>query len=67
MPLKGKGNFEMLQQAFLITILGMGGVFAFLTLLIFCMNLLRQLIQKTSKSNYEKLAIALAIAQNKES
>ena len=57
----------MMQQALLITILGMGGVFAFLILLILCMNLLKKIIEKTSKSNYEKLAVALAIAQSKES
>ena len=53
----------MLEQAFLITIWGMGGVFAFLTLLIFCMNLLKQLIQKTNNSNNEKIAVALAVIQ----
>ena len=53
----------MLEQAFLITIWGMGGVFAFLTLLIFCMNLLRQVIQKTNNSNNEKIAVALAVIQ----
>jgi len=56
----------MFYQAFLITLWGMGGVFAFLSILILCMNLLRQVIKKSSKSNYEKLAIAIAVAQQQE-
>ena len=56
----------MFYQAFLITLWGMGGVFAFLSILILCMNLLIQVIKKSSKSNYEKLAIAIAVAQQQE-
>ena len=56
----------MFQQAFLITIWGMGGVFAFLSILILCMNLLKQLIQKSSKLSHEKMAVAIAIAHQQK-
>ncbi len=47
-------------QAFMITFIGMGGVFVILTLLIVCMELLRLSVPVTS--NTSKIAAVLAIA-----
>ena len=47
-------------QAFIITLIGMGGVFVILTLLIVCMELLR--LGAPTGSNTSKIAAVLAIA-----
>ncbi|MDY6407751.1 MAG: OadG family protein [Pseudomonadota bacterium] len=56
----------MIEQAVIITLWGMGGVFAFLTLLIGAMVFLRQVIEKTKNSANDKVAIAIAVAKAQE-
>ena len=56
----------MIENAFLITAWGMGGVFAFLTLLIGAMCVLRQVIEETATPSNEKIAVAIAAAIARE-
>ena len=53
----------MILEALKITLLGMGGVFAFLVLLICAMHILRFFVEKTSSSKFEKIAVAVALAK----
>ena len=50
-----------MEQALFVTLAGMGGVFAFLLLLIFAMKLLTLLTQE--KNNLDKVALAIACAR----
>jgi len=51
-------------QAFIITLIGMGGVFVILTLLIVCMELLNLLAPQGSDTS--KIAAVLAIAYHQK-
>ncbi len=53
----------MISQSFLITVLGMGGVFFFLFLLICCMHLLEGLVPVRTNNMREKIALAIAVAR----
>ena len=53
-------------EALFITATGMGGVFAFLALLIGAMVILRQIIEETQTSTNDKIAVAIAIAKAQE-
>ncbi|MBQ3117585.1 MAG: hypothetical protein IJC11_04615 [Alphaproteobacteria bacterium] len=55
----------MITQSLIITLLGMGGVFFFLFLLICFMNLLHLCIPK-SKTNLNKVAAVIAVALNRK-
>ncbi|MBR6411823.1 MAG: OadG family protein [Alphaproteobacteria bacterium] len=55
-----------MENAFLITAVGMGGVFAFLSLLIGAMVVLRQVIEETQPKTNDKIAVAIAIAKAQE-
>lgn len=55
----------MLLQALFITVIGMGGVFAFLLILMAGMTVLRICVQKTERQPMEKIAAALAVALHK--
>lgn len=50
-----------MEQALFITIAGMGGVFAFLLLLIGAMKLLTLVAQ--DRNNLDKVAVAIAVAR----
>lgn len=52
----------MLLQALFITVIGMGGVFTFLLILMAGMTVLRIYVQKTERQPMEKIAAALAVA-----
>jgi len=56
----------MIEQAFFITVWGMGGVFAFLTLLIGAMAVLRGVIEETQAKSLDKIAAAIAVAKAQE-
>ena len=51
----------MVLNALFITGMGMGGVFAFLLLLIIGMAGLRKIVEKTGRTGRDKVAVALAI------
>lgn len=53
----------MITQSLLITVLGMGGVFFFLFLLICCMHLLEGLVPMPKNKKLEKIALAIAVAK----
>ena len=53
----------MISQSILITILGMGGVFFFLFLLICCMHLLESVVPVHSTKTLEKVALAITVAK----
>ena len=53
----------MITQSLLITVLGMGGVFFFLFLLVCCMHLLEELIPMPKNKKLEKIALAIAVAK----
>ena len=55
-----------MENAFLITAWGMGGVFAFLTLLIGAMNILRRVIEEIQSESADKIAVAIAVAKAQE-
>lgn len=52
----------MLLQALFITVVGMGGVFAFLLILMAGMAVLRVCVQKTERQPMEKIAAVVAVA-----
>ena len=52
----------MVSEALRITLIGMGGVFVFLLILISGMNLLRLATAKTVRSPLDKVAVAIATA-----
>ena len=52
-----------MEQALLITVIGMGGVFAFLCLLIGGIGAMRWVLEDTSKR--DKIAVAIAVAQSR--
>ena len=52
----------MLLQALFITVIGMGGVFTFLLILMAGMTVLRICAQKTERQPMEKIAATLAVA-----
>ena len=56
----------MILQALWITAVGMGGVFAFLTLLIGSMKLLHWVVEETAKTNNDKIAVAIAVAKSQQ-
>ena len=56
----------MISNALFITLVGMGGVFAFLILLIIAMSFLRLIITTTDSADLEKTAIAIAVAKHQE-
>ncbi len=56
----------MISEALKITIIGMGGVFVFLFLLICGMNILRIALANTSRDNLSKIAAAIALAKHQE-
>ena len=56
----------MISNALFITAVGMGGVFAFLILLIIAMTFLRLFIEETDTSDLEKIAVAVAVAKHQE-
>ncbi len=53
----------MISQSLLITVLGMGGVFFFLFLLVCCMHLLEGLVPVHRTQSLEKIAVAIAVAK----
>lgn len=55
----------MITEALKITIIGMGGVFFFLLMMICALNILRVCISG-SDNKLSKIAIAIALAKNKE-
>jgi len=56
----------MVGEALQITLFGMGGVFAFLILLICAMRILRLGVEKTAQPHAEKIAAAIALAYTQE-
>lgn len=52
----------MIEQSFLITIMGMGSVFFFLFLLVCFMNLLRVILTGYTKQTLDKEALAVVLA-----
>ncbi len=56
----------MISQSLLITVLGMGGVFFFLFLLICCMHLLEGLVSVRADTAREKIAVAVALARRQQ-
>jgi len=56
----------MIEQAALITVWGMGGVFAFLSLLIGAITVLHQIIEETQSESADKIAAAIAAAKAQE-
>ena len=52
----------MILQALWTTLIGMGGVFAFLILLIGGMTILRHIIKNTAPANTDKIAVAIVAA-----
>ena len=54
----------MMTQALIITLLGMGGVFFFLILLICVLNILRVAAGKENSSDLSRVAAAIAIAKH---
>ncbi len=56
----------MISQSLLITVLGMGGVFFFLFLLICCMHLLEGLIPASKETVRGKIALAIALARHNQ-
>ena len=65
LTLLNKRGIEM-ENAFLITAWGMGGVFAFLTLLIGAMAILHRVVEETQHQTNDKIAIAIAVAKAQE-
>ena len=55
----------MLLQALFITVIGMGGVFTFLLILMAGITVLHICVQKTARQPMEKIAAALAVALHK--
>ena len=53
-----------MEQALWITVIGMGGVFAFLCLLIASMGALKWVTEDTNK--HDKIAVAIAVARAQE-
>ena len=56
----------LMENAFLITAWGMGGVFAFLTLLIGAMYVLRRVCAEIQTGSADKIAVAIAVAKAQE-
>ncbi|MBR6729980.1 MAG: OadG family protein [Alphaproteobacteria bacterium] len=52
----------MIEQSFLITVMGMGSVFFFLFLLVCFMNLLRVILTGYTKQTLDKEALAVVLA-----
>ena len=52
----------MIDQSFLITVMGMGSVFFFLFLLVCFMNLLRVILTGYTKQTLDKEALAVVLA-----
>ena len=52
----------MIEQSFLITVMGMGSVFFFLFLLVCFMNLLRVVLTGYTKQTLDKEALAVVLA-----
>ena len=52
----------MLLQALFITVVGMGGVFSFLLILMAGMTVLRICVEKTERQPMDKIVAALAVA-----
>jgi sodium pump decarboxylase gamma subunit len=58
----------MISESLFITCVGMGGVFLFLSLMIFVMESMRILIARTEKKKVsDKIAAVIAIVQSQES
>lgn len=53
----------MLEQAVIITLLGMGSVFVFLLLLICALNILRLWASGNQSKELAKIAVAIAVAK----
>ena len=59
---------QMISKSFFITCVGMGGVFLFLSLMVFVMELMRVIVTRTEKKKVsDKIAAVIAIIQNQES
>ena len=56
----------MIWNALQITLIGMGGVFAFLVLLMGAMGVLRRTVERSVCDEKEKIAIAIAVARSRE-
>lgn len=56
----------MMTEAFIITLLGMGGVFFFLFLLICVLNILRLTAGANKSSELSRIAAAIAVAKHQE-
>lgn len=56
----------MILNALLITGIGMGGVFAFLMLLMAGMSVLHRVIEQTDSRQSDKIAVAIAAAKARE-
>ena len=58
----------MISESLVITCVGMGGVFLFLSLMIFVMESMRIFIARTEKKKVsDKIAAVIAIVQSQES
>lgn len=56
----------MISNALFITIVGMGGVFTFLMIMIIAMTFLRFFVNESDTSDLEKIAVAIAVAKHQE-
>ncbi len=56
----------MIFEALFITLVGMGGVFAFLLMLWGALDLLRRIVAVAAGNNDEEIAVAIAVAQSQE-
>ncbi len=57
----------MISDGLLITVLGMGGVFYFLFLMICCMHVLGLSGKSSQKAELEKIATAIVVARRSSS
>lgn len=58
-----KNGGKVMVEGLLITLLGMGSVFYFLFLMICCMHVLGLLGKSSKKTELEKIAVSIAVAQ----
>ncbi len=56
----------MISEAIMITLIGMGGVFVFLFLMICGMNILRIALTGSKRNDLDKVAVAIALARHQQ-
>lgn len=56
----------MIFEALFITLVGMGGVFAFLLMLWGALDILRRIVTAAAADDDEEIAVAIAVAQSQE-